>query len=371
MTFSVTCPGCRKTLKTTEKHIGKVAKCPGCGASVTIAPPVPPPSDSDVEFAETPPTTTVAPTAARVPPKPKDAFRRGMQRHVGAPTLGIITIAALLIGYFAGREHLKYELRSAFAQAGNELKKGLQNAFSPPDDPPAAADPAATLLEPWARAANLAAARAAAQAKWKEIHDVSDTQFRELIDNFIARKHPSFAGSRNPPAQLGVAKMAAELHMTEWWEEAKDKTPAQLNKLYPPMQPHEWYRAEWMGAAHELLPFLYPGSRELKQEYSFETNPGRHYLTLNVMIRTEPGLPIKALHGHLAFVKDERIIYEDQIAEKPDVSFTDSCFVHLKINQYDDDDETHRTLRYAKDNELTPVFTVSKVVLADGIEKTF
>ena len=45
-------------------------------------------------------------------------------------------------------------------------------------------------------------------------------------------------------------------------------------------------------------------------------------------------------------------------------------FVFLRI-PYDDSNETHRTLRFAKDNELTPIFTVSKVVLADGIEKTF
>ena len=41
--------------------------------------------------------------------------------------------------------------------------------------------------------------------------------------------------------------------------------------------------------------------------------------------------------------------------------------------QYDITDKQLRKsiIAYAKDNELTPVFTVSKVVLADGTEKTF
>ena len=89
------------------------------------------------------------------------------------------------------------------------------------------------------------------------------------------------------------------------------------------------------------------------------------------MVRTEPEVPIKELHGNIVFIKDKKIIYTAKIAEKPDVSFTDHCFVWLKIAPYDDDNQTHRTLRFAKDNELTPVFTVSRVVLADGTEKTF
>ena len=88
------------------------------------------------------------------------------------------------------------------------------------------------------------------------------------------------------------------------------------------------------------------------------------------MIRTEPDVPIKELYGHLAFIKDNQIVYETQLAEKPDVSFTDSHFVSLSI-PYDDNNPKHRTLRFAKDNELTPVFTVRKIVLADGTEKTF
>ena len=69
--------------------------------------------------------------------------------------------------------------------------------------------------------------RAAAQSKWKKNHNVSDRQWEEMIANYKARKLP---------------KSVTE---TGWWEEAKDKRPAELNRLYPPLQPREWYQAEW------------------------------------------------------------------------------------------------------------------------------
>jgi hypothetical protein len=190
--------------------------------------------------------------------------------------------------------------------------------------------------------ANKAADRADEQAKWKKSNNVSDEQWRELIANYKARKRPKT-----------VTAM-------DWWEEAKDKTLGELNKLYPPLQPKEWYQAEWPSGLF--------ASRSRELDFSFADR--KQKLKVMVMIRTEPDVPIKELHGHLAFVKDNEIIYETQIAEKPDVSFTDSDFVFLRI-PYDDNNPKHRTLRFAKDNELTPVFTVRKVVLADGKEKTF
>ena len=195
------------------------------------------------------------------------------------------------------------------------------------------------------RRAKQLAGRVAARAKWRTTHNVSYEQWDEMIANFTSRKLPE------------------SVSMIDWWEEAKDKTPAQLNKLYPPLQPRESYRAEWAGG--------YSNSRELKRNFNYGNRPTTFTLTLRVRVRTEPGIPIRELHGDLAFVKDGKVIYEVQVAEKPDVSFTDNCFLWLKVDPYNDHNETHRTLRYAKDNELTPVFTVSKVILADGTEKTF
>jgi len=181
--------------------------------------------------------------------------------------------------------------------------------------------------------------REALQAEWKTKHSVSDAQWDELISNITARN------------QLESDDDA------DWWDEVKDKTPAQLNELYPPVQPWEWYSAEWFGKR----------SRELDSTYT----SGRYWLNMSLIVSTEPNLVVKELHGHLKILKDQKVIYETRIEEKPDKSFKDRCFVMHTINPYDDTNETHRTLRYAENNELTPVFTVSKVVLADGTEKTF
>lgn len=45
----------------------------------------------------------------------------------------IALVAGLLIGYFAGREHLKYEMRSAFSSAAEEFSAGLSDAFGSSD----------------------------------------------------------------------------------------------------------------------------------------------------------------------------------------------------------------------------------------------
>ncbi len=41
----------------------------------------------------------------------------------------IAMLVGVIIGYFAGREHLKYEMRTAFESAAEELSEGLSSAF--------------------------------------------------------------------------------------------------------------------------------------------------------------------------------------------------------------------------------------------------
>jgi len=45
--------------------------------------------------------------------------------------LGIVValLVGLSLGYFAGREHLKYEIRSTFSSAAEEFSSGLSEAF--------------------------------------------------------------------------------------------------------------------------------------------------------------------------------------------------------------------------------------------------
>jgi hypothetical protein len=48
------------------------------------------------------------------------------RRAVGYILAGLIGV---LIGYFAGREHLKYEMRSALQSAAGEIQKGFASSF--------------------------------------------------------------------------------------------------------------------------------------------------------------------------------------------------------------------------------------------------
>lgn len=41
----------------------------------------------------------------------------------------IVGLASLIIGYFAGREHVKYELRSSVSEVGKIFSEGLQETF--------------------------------------------------------------------------------------------------------------------------------------------------------------------------------------------------------------------------------------------------
>lgn len=50
-----------------------------------------------------------------------------------------VAVIALAIGFFAGREHLKYEMRSAFASAAEEMQKGFASIFSGEDSKSASA----------------------------------------------------------------------------------------------------------------------------------------------------------------------------------------------------------------------------------------
>jgi hypothetical protein len=181
------------------------------------------------------------------------------------------------------------------------------------------------------------------QEEWREKHNVSAARWDEMTANFIARKFPQRATAEG------------------WWKEARDKTPAQLDEAYPPLEPREWYCAAWVSGVE---------SRKLDDSYSI-SDTRRYWLNMFLNIRTEPNLVIKELYGRLRIQKDQKTIYETPIAHKPDLSFKNNCYVMHKINPYDDTNEVHRTLRYAEDTELAPIFTVSKVVLADGTEKTF
>jgi len=58
------------------------------------------------------------------PPKKK------MKRSFSVAAVCGTSVVALLVGYFAGREHIKYEMRSALANVGEAFKDGMKKAFN-------------------------------------------------------------------------------------------------------------------------------------------------------------------------------------------------------------------------------------------------
>jgi hypothetical protein len=52
-----------------------------------------------------------------------ESQRRGLFGYIS------VAVVSLMVGYFAGREHVKYEMRAAFESATAEMGKGLANAF--------------------------------------------------------------------------------------------------------------------------------------------------------------------------------------------------------------------------------------------------
>lgn len=46
----------------------------------------------------------------------------------------VVVLVGVLIGYFAGREHLKYEMRTAFQSAAEGLSEGILSAFGDSSD---------------------------------------------------------------------------------------------------------------------------------------------------------------------------------------------------------------------------------------------
>lgn len=48
--------------------------------------------------------------------------------------LAVAVILSLIIGYFAGREHIKYEMRQAMTEAANTFKQNMSEIFTPNSD---------------------------------------------------------------------------------------------------------------------------------------------------------------------------------------------------------------------------------------------
>jgi len=152
MSIDVSCPSCNKTFKVAEQHAGKHGKCPKCGFRINIpelpaathetpSAPFPPhrkppvtatPNDRSLPEHQEPVSTTPRTTDERSRTSFDDQLLRKGYRFHWAVTVGI-ALFAVTIGYFLGRKHVKYQIRSTIVEAGKAFSEGLQESFGSDD----------------------------------------------------------------------------------------------------------------------------------------------------------------------------------------------------------------------------------------------
>ncbi|QEY73222.1 hypothetical protein [Pseudomonas denitrificans (nom. rej.)] len=109
-------------------------QCAKCGHEPTLKETTESPDQCTacgVYFAKLQPRATAAAPASPVEPAAPPA-----KAATAGTKIAIALVAGLVIGYFAGREHMKYEIRSAF----QDSFKGLAGIFSGKPDAPKSAD---------------------------------------------------------------------------------------------------------------------------------------------------------------------------------------------------------------------------------------
>lgn len=164
--MKVVCRACRKAFSLSDKYRGKRIKCPGCATPLSVpGPPTPPPPvsattaaaedpaeeiedpyDMSAEQSDDPwPTTMPAPVRrVVVPPVTSSVPARKSRATVPVWVIPAVAVLCLVIGYFAGREHLKHQLFSAFTSAFSEGvdKMWDEEPAAPPNAPQEGAAPA-------------------------------------------------------------------------------------------------------------------------------------------------------------------------------------------------------------------------------------
>jgi len=181
----------------------------------------------------------------------------------------------------------------------------------------------------------------AKQSKWIESNGIDTAEYQQIQEQWVTRTN--FVGT-DPAAAF--------------WDIAKDSTPAQLNKDFPPLTDQEWFSAsihlDGIGSSF---------TRDFSNKNRYGGEPEYH-LRIQVRIRTIPDKPIKSFTGDLT-VRDQEsnTLHQEPVEYKPDVSFVDMAFVYIRID-YDDTNPLHRSLRF--DKTLEALFVLSTVTFADG-----
>lgn len=125
MALRATCPGCGKIVKGGDDWAGKSANCPGCGAAISFNASPDDPLEGLDEFlaqnsiSETSNRSDVKPSQ-KVPQRTDATLRTNARRHY--VKLAVVAVAVFAAGYFAGREHIKSEIRQEISSSIQALR---------------------------------------------------------------------------------------------------------------------------------------------------------------------------------------------------------------------------------------------------------
>jgi hypothetical protein len=119
------CPSCSKEFEVPESYIGRKATCAACKSKFVveaIAAPayeLVPSWESELPTAEAVETVQYTPPPIKVKPAPTPTPKQPnfLMKQVPIWIVGASSVGALTIGCVAGREHLKYQVRSKMEQA--------------------------------------------------------------------------------------------------------------------------------------------------------------------------------------------------------------------------------------------------------------
>lgn len=120
--MSITCPNCGHIRTSEDDAVTPKWKCPKCDIVYSKFNP-----QSD-ENNKTSDKLASQKASTKTSLNSTKSSQEGNNKKYIFP---VIVLAAFMLGYFAGREHIKYEMRQAMTEAANQFKQGMSEIFSP------------------------------------------------------------------------------------------------------------------------------------------------------------------------------------------------------------------------------------------------
>ncbi len=129
----VDCSTCGRTIKFPLSREGATGNCPGCGELMRL---VDSKSGSAIQSKAITRSIERLPTPAPTPPAiPANSLAK-KKVNITVPAWSIPVAVGLLmfgVGFFAGREHLKYQIQQRFQEFGEAFQSALDDKFPQSD----------------------------------------------------------------------------------------------------------------------------------------------------------------------------------------------------------------------------------------------